>query len=267
MSSSNRHGSAVGCNVIAQASVRASPEEITALRRSPGALGAVAFPPSLLRHADEQTVVGLAAVLRAVREGGLDPAGFGTWGVVSAPRFPGRGRFDSAFPEFLEEGAWGVSPHLVPNHSLHSVSGIVSQALGARGPNLGVGGAPGEELEAFLAAAVLLDDRSMAGVWIVLTGWDPGRDDAGRPGDFGACDALALALILAATTEGSPGTRLWLHPGGVQVESPTGAFEGWLASGTRSTCWRVDGGHGSELVPLGNVGPDTGRVAVKRGKA
>jgi hypothetical protein len=87
----------------------------------------------------------------------------------------------------------------------------------------------------------------------------------GQPGDFGACGGLALAL--AATTEGSSGTRLWLHPGGVQVESPTGAFEGWLGSGPRSTCWRVDGGHGSGSVPLGNLEPDAERVAVKREEA
>src|SRR5262249_50077268 len=61
-----RRAVAVGCDVVAHAAVRATAEELSALRRSPGTLGGVAPPASLLRHADEQTVVGLAAVLRAV---------------------------------------------------------------------------------------------------------------------------------------------------------------------------------------------------------
>jgi hypothetical protein len=241
---------AVGCDVVAHAAVRATADELPALRRSPGALGGAAVPPSLLRHADDQTVVGLAAVLRAVSRGGLDPGGFAGWSVVAAPRFLGRSTFEAVFPRFLAEGAWGVSPHLIPNHSLHAPSGTVSLALQARGPNLGVGGAPGGEAEAFLTAATFLAEGSVAGVWVVLTGWGAGRDAGPNPPP---CEALALALTAARA--GWAGTRLKLGPGVVHVEPASGAaaeddpvtvaLAGWigaLASGDGAKTWRVDRG-------------------------
>lgn len=219
----DRRASAVGCDVVAQAVVRATPDEIPALRRSPGTLGRVAFPPSLLRHADEQSVVGLVAVLRAVQECGLDPLGFADWGVVAAPRFLGRSAFDAAFPQFLAEGAWGVSPLLISSHSLHAVSGMVSQAIQAHGPNLGVGGTPGGETEALLTAAVLLDGGTVPGVWVVLTGWSPDWDGTGKAAPPGVCEALSLALT--AARPGWTGPRLRVAPGEVRVEPTTGSLD------------------------------------------
>jgi hypothetical protein len=243
---------AVGCDVVAHAAVRATADELPALRRSPGALGGAAVPPSLLRHADDQTVVGLAAVLRAVSRGGLDPCGFGGWSVVVAPRFLGRSTFEAVFPRFLAEGAWGVSPHLIPNHSLHAPSGTVSLALQARGPNLGVGGAPGGEAEAFLTAATFLAEGSVAGVWIVLTGRCAGRDGGPTPNPP-PCEALALAVTAARARW--TGTRLRLAPGVVDLEPAAGAsvaddpvaaaLAGWIgapASGDAAKTWRVDRG-------------------------
>jgi hypothetical protein len=153
--------------LIARGAFRASLEDFPTLRKAPDPSGQVAVHPSLLRHADEQTVVGLAAVFRAVLEGGLDLAGFGDWSVLAAPRYHGRAAFERAFPTFQREGAWGVSPHLIPAHSLHSPSGTISQALKAQGANLGVGGTPGGEREALLFASTLLRVGGIAGVWVV----------------------------------------------------------------------------------------------------
>lgn len=240
--SPTRRALALGGDVVAQAVVRATAAEIPALRKSPGAPGGPAVAPSVLRHVDEQTVAGASAVLRAVHEWGLDPAGFADWGVVAAPRFLGRSAFESAFPQFQAEGAWGVSPLLIANHSLHSISGTVSQVLKAHGPNLGVGGAPGGEAEAFLAAAMMLHDGSAPGVWVVLTGWTPGWDGGKADGSTGVCEALALALRVPE--KNWKGTRLWVAPGSVTVEDA-----GSRAADGSSTRWRVDAGEPRDGAP------------------
>lgn len=250
---------AVGCDLLGCASLRVSAAALPALRRSPGSLGGAPFPPSLLRHADGQTVVALAAVLRAVEVSGLDPSGFGGWSVVAAPRHLGRAAFDAAFPLYQAEGAWGVSPHLISSHSLHAVSGAVSQALGAHGPNLGAGGTPGSEDEALLAAAVLLGGGGgapSAGAWVVLSGWDDALDGAGRPDLPAACSALALALRASVSTSLWSGHRLLIRPGSVVVVAPPGgqtdadgarpAIEAWIdpaAGPVGATTWRFEGAH------------------------
>jgi hypothetical protein len=235
-----RQVSAVDCDVIAQAMFRANPAEIPALRKAPGGS---TVPAALLRHSDEQTVVGLAAVLRAIREGGLDPDGFGEWAVLAAPRFLGRAAFERAFPQFRAEGAWGVSPHLIPAHSLHSPSGTISQALKAHGPNLGVGGTPGGEHEALLFAATLLQAEASPGVWVVLTGRVDERDGSEPSGDY-----EALALALTAPTSASEGPRLRISPGDVQfLRAPDAAglsVADWLVPGLRRS---------DEARPLGPI--------------
>jgi hypothetical protein len=225
------------CDLVAWAFARATEAELRALRRSPGTLGGAPPAAGLLKQADEQSVIGLAAVLRAVADGGLDPSGFARWGVVSAPRLLGLSAFRAAFPQFLAEGAWGVAPLLVSSHSLHSPSGVISQALGAHGPNLGAGGAPGSEAQAFLAASALLDGPSADGVWVVLTGSEPGAPgpDGGAPITF---EAVALALTPARP--GWPGRRLLVGPGWVDV-----------VDAGRASRWRPSGPHFRVGVPAG----------------
>jgi hypothetical protein len=232
------------CALIARGAYRATPEEVPALRKAPDPSGGFPVNPSLLRHADEQTVVGLAAVLLAIHEGGLDPAGFGDWAVLAVPRYLGRATFEKVFPTFQEEGAWGVSPHLIPAHSLHSPSGTISQALKAHGPNLGVGGTPGGEREALLYASTLLLSGSTPGVWVVLTGREGEVNGASPAGDY-----EALALALTASKPGFEGPRFRVSPDEVGlvggVESLTRDVARWLAPGT----FRVDAGHASRAIP------------------
>jgi hypothetical protein len=159
----------VSCDVVAWASVRASAADLPGLRKAPGTLGDQPMANGLLRHVDEQTVVAVAAVLQAVRDSGLEPSSFDRWSVLAAPRFLGRAKFEASFPEYRDEGAWSVSPHLIPGHSLHSPSGTISQALHAHGANLGIGGTHGGEREAFLVAATWLEAGWSEGVWIILT--------------------------------------------------------------------------------------------------
>ena len=193
---SSTRSCAVCCDVAADATVRVGVESLAELRRHPGEGCEDPLPASFLKHADEQTVAGLAAVFKAIHTAGLSASTFRDWGVVAAPRFLGRPAMAAALQRFQAEGAWGVSPHLIPHRSLHSISGTVSQALKIHGPNFGVGGGPGGAVEVLLAAAALLEGKKLPGVWVVLTCLDPEKapEEGGRPAPGTRCVGLALAL-------------------------------------------------------------------------
>jgi hypothetical protein len=209
--------------------VRVPYEAVAELRRRPGPVCGEPLPQAFLKHADEQTVVGLAAVYQAIHDHALAAAAgstpFAGWAVLAAPRFLGRPTLVGALQRFVAEGAWGVSPHLIPHRSLHSISGTVSLALKIQGPNFGVGGGPGAAAEALLAAAAVLECRRAPGVWVVLTGMDPEEppQDTGQPAP-GACFA-ALALALTPSRPGSAAIRLRIVGGaaGAARGSPAGA--------------------------------------------
>jgi hypothetical protein len=194
--------------VAARGVVQATAAEIATLRPQLGPVGGKPLPAGFVKHLDEQTVVGLAAVYRATHEHDLDASGFGDWGVLAAPRFFGRAAMAAAVQRFAAEGAWGISPHLIPHRSLHSLSGSISQALVIRGPNFGVGGGPEGAGEGLLAALALTSRREVPGVWIVLTGWDPELVPlaSGPGGPPPVCGAVALAL--AASRPDWQGLRL-----------------------------------------------------------
>jgi hypothetical protein len=186
--------------VAAWGVVRAGVDDLKALRQNPGAAGEP-LPAAFLKHADDQTVAGLAAVFRAINQHGLTGTDFTRWAVLAAPRFLARAALAQALKRFALEGAWGVSPHLIPHRSLHSVSGTVSQALKIHGPNFGVGGGPCGAAKAVLAAAALVADPRLPGTWLVLTGWnwEPGLEAPTEPSRNGhaeaaTCSAVALAL-------------------------------------------------------------------------
>jgi hypothetical protein len=243
----------VSCDVVAWGVCLASAADLPSLRKSPGTLGFEPLPNGLLRHVDEQTVVGVAAVLRAVGESGLDPSSFGRWSVLAAPRFLGRAKFEASFSQYLVEEAWGVSPHLVPGHSLHSPSGTISQVLHAHGPNLGIGGTAGGEREAFLVAATWLDAGWADGVWMVLTSRDPAPTGEAVVSEPGSYRALALALVPAGSRPESDVPRLHIGPRTIDLESSSvdrsarTELLDWLkpAGGPvgSGTIWRADAGH------------------------
>ncbi|HEY7330413.1 MAG TPA: hypothetical protein VH592_22425 [Gemmataceae bacterium] len=209
---------AMCCEVAAEAVVRVSLASLADLRRNPGPVHGEPLPVSLLKHSDEQTVAGLSAVYQAIAKAGWHTTCFRDWGVVAAPRFLGRPAMEAALRRFAAEGAWGVSPHLIPHRSLHSVSGTVSQALKIHGPNFGVGGGPEGPIEALLAATALLHGKRLPGVWVVLTCLRPElpADQAGRSALGAQAVGLALALtpITPSSSSGTGGIgdeRLRLH--------------------------------------------------------
>lgn len=193
---------AICCDVAAHAVKRVSLDSLPELRRNPGPSYPAPLPACFLKHADEQTVAGLCAVSQAIEAGGLQASDFRDWGVLAAPRFLGRPAMASALQRFAVEGAWGVSPHLIPHRSLHSISGTVSQALKMHGPNFGVGGGPGGAVEVLLAAAALLESKHLPGVWVVLTCLTPELppDEAGRMPPGTQAVGLALALTPVRTS-------------------------------------------------------------------
>jgi hypothetical protein len=248
--------SAVCCDVAAFGVVRSTPDDLKSQRQNPGVVPGEPLPPAFLKHADEQTVVALAAVLRAIHAHGLGTLSFRDWGVLAAPRFQGRIAMAVAIQRYLAEGAWGISPHLIPHRSLHAVSGTISQVLKIHGPNFGVGGGPGSAGELFLTAAALLGRGNVPGLWVVLTGWDqePAPTREGRCDNAGVCSALALALLPARPE--ARGLRLRLLPPCRQEQAAPGAAEtlgpgslerllAVLANGRwpRTTViWRLEGG-------------------------
>jgi hypothetical protein len=200
------------CDVAAVGVARATPETLPALRQKPGVAPCGTLPVAFLKHADEQTVVGLAAVLQAVRDYHLTDTSFTDWAALAAPRFQGRLALAAALNRFAAEGAWGISPHLIPHRSLHAISGTVSQALKIHGPNFGVGGGPGSAADVLLAATALLGGRDVPGVWVVMTGWspEPVPNREGRTSSLAVCNAVALALV--PSRPGWHGLRLRVAP-------------------------------------------------------
>jgi hypothetical protein len=194
---------AVRCRIGAFAVLHETPEAIVHRRRQPPGCGTEKLPVGFFKQAEDQTVVGLAAVFAALNAHGWHARSFADWGVIAAPTFFGRVNCAHALQRFQAEGAWGASPHLVPQQSLHAISGTVSQALAIHGPNFGVGSLG----DAFLLAAAMLSDGVLPGLWLVLTGhgteWIPAAD---RPVPAPVCSGVALALT--ADTSGAAGPHL-----------------------------------------------------------
>jgi hypothetical protein len=207
---------AVSCSLAAQGRVRVPVEALPELRRRPGPVPPDTLPTSFLKHADEQTIAGLAAVYHAIADHGLAGTDFSRWGVLAAPRFLGRNTVGAALTRFDAEGAWGVSPHLIPHRTLHSISGTVSHALKIHGPNYGVGGGPGAVFEVLLAAAALLDRQQLPGIWVVLTLMDPELPPipSGQPvpGTFAVGQTLALVPLQAGVVLPRLQVSVAVHP-------------------------------------------------------
>ena len=195
----------LSCPVAVHATVICRAAGIGALREA-SVLGAPPLPPRFLRHADEHTVVGIRAVQEAMAAIGQSPknprAGASDrFAVVAAPCGAGRPASARTLVSLREGGPVTVSPHVVPQCSLHAVASAVSVGLRIHGPNIGVGGGPEALSEAFVTALSLLDEPGVEGCWLVLTAWDeePVLDVRGDvPGDA-VCRAVALALDRAAT--------------------------------------------------------------------
>jgi hypothetical protein len=194
------------CRVAAAAAVRASTETIAQWRRQPVSVGKDSMPLSFLKHAEDQTVLGLQAVLRTLEQQEVKQQMFADWGVVAASQFLGRMSVAQTLERYHQEGPWAVSPHLIPHQSLHAISGTISQALKIYGPNFGIGGGPHACVDAFLLAAALLADGHLPGLWLIMTGHDaeviPLRDSGTSTPAMGQALALALTAAPAENFDG-----------------------------------------------------------------
>lgn len=191
-------------SVIAAGSLRVPLWEIATLRRDPGPAVGRPVAGARLKHADEQTVLAVAAVLRTVEAAGWSGRDFTDWGVVAAPRFPGRLSLAPWLERFRKRGAASVSPLLIPNLSLHAMAGSISLTLGAHGLNFGVGGGHGHLEEALLCVLTACDEPSTNHLWMVATEWrpEPVPDVAGS--SQVASEGIAVVLALApADAEGA----------------------------------------------------------------
>ncbi len=208
------------CQVLAYGVVRAPFEAIAGLRKTPGPPGSPKVAPPLLKHADEQTVLGLAATLRALVHFQLAGRSFEDWAVVAAPRYVGRMQTIFHIDRFRRQGASTVSPLIIPHLSLHSTSGTISLALRSRGPNFGVGGAHGHLGEGLLAA-LSAGDEAPEGTWFVATAWDPEPvpDMERQCANAVTGHALALALTTKAIEGVEPIGSVRFVPAAAEVPS------------------------------------------------
>jgi hypothetical protein len=152
--------------------------------------------PQLLRYSDEQTLASLVAISEAIRSANMTNNDFHDWAIVSSSRSLGRTAFAGVIDKYQDEGPWGVSVHVIPHCTSHSVAGTVSLALQSHGPCLGAGVAGNDELDALLAAACILRQPDWFGAWIVFSAWSPELeiDKAGRPVSESLCLAAAIAV-------------------------------------------------------------------------
>lgn len=196
------------CTVVAHAIVEARAAEVPTLRTRQAQVWAPRLPAPLIRQADDQTILGLAALGQALESADFGADAFSAWTVLAAPRFLGRAAQAASLERSRTDGPWGVSPHFVAHRSLHALPGTASLALRARGPNLGVGGGPGGEGDALLTAVTFLQSGEVPGVWVLLTGFDP-EPVPTRQGEIPA-DALCRAVAVALTPDrpGHAGLRL-----------------------------------------------------------
>ena len=230
--------SASGCVLESHSIVEVPLSEIRDLRDAPVPAGAPALPPRFLRHCDEHTVVGVRAVLEAIAAL-PDPARpLDRYGVIGAPRLAWRITGAQTLVQVAEAGGIAVSPHVVPQCSLHALASAVSVALGMHGPNLGASGGPEALSEGLYTAVSLVNASGCDGLWLVLTELDeePALDAAGRPTNDPLCRAVALALRQhSANDEGAVTFTIRIADPVVQRDS----FMGGVSHGLADFAWAI----------------------------
>ena len=258
IASSTLPGSA-GCSIRGHAVVASRLSSLAALRDAASPPGCPALPPHFLRHSDEHTVVAVRAVLAAIA-GLPKPVAFDRCGIVAAPCQAGR---IAAARSLTQRQAGGVSPHVVPQCSLHSLGDAVSVALGMHGPHIGVGGGPDALAEGLFAAVSLFQGGTASGcdlAWLVVTDWDtePLLDAAGIPTNDPSCRALAM-LLAPADPADDDRLRLSLHGPSAAVvaalpaDPPAGGLAAFCravemcATGSVLTSWAVSCPWGAEI--------------------
>ena len=204
------------CAVVGHGTAHATLEQISLLRKDPGPGRPKALEFQILKHADDHTVLGLVAMMQALAKwpSGAD---FADWGIVAAPRWPGRLGTAHALERYQSDGPRGVSPLAIPNVCLHSLSGTVSLVFGMHGPNFGVGGGLASVADGLLAGLVMQLEQQPPGTWVLFSEWDA---EPGQGGHDATTPARALALALAPVEQAPAAPRLCLRPAVLPVSTP-----------------------------------------------
>ena len=245
------------CGIRTHAIVEAPLSAMAMLRDAPLPADGPVLPPRFLRHCDEQTVVAVRAVLDAIACL-PEPLPLDRCGVVGAPCQAGRIATARSLAQLRVGGAVTVSPHIVPQCSLHSLAGAVSVALGMHGPHLGIGGGPDALAEGLFTALTLFHGGAAAhcdAVWLLASQWDtePELDSSGEAINDPVCRAVALLLVPEARAANDRLT-LTLHvpdtlPDDVERTSLADfcrALE-MCAAGSALTAWGVSCPWGAEV--------------------
>lgn len=196
-------GRTVRLAIVAHGTAALTAPELAAVRqRSQGCLSPGLGPrfeklkPQFLKHSDEQTLAALVAASAAIDQAErIDD--FGQWAIVSSTRYLARTAFAAVIDKYQLDGPWGVSVQAIPHGTPHAVASTLSLALGIHGPCIGVGGAVGDEPQAMLSAAGLLQDGRRPGAWLLFSAWSPPvLTESGGPVIAEAtCAAAALAVV------------------------------------------------------------------------
>lgn len=188
--------------ILAGGRANLSLADIAAARQTVAGKFSAALKPQLLKHSDPQTLSAIEALSAATHQLGCSQdidlgGGFADWAIISATQYLGRSAFAAVIEKYQIDGPWGVSVQVIPHTSPHAVASTLSLALASHGPCIGVGAAPGEEPQALLTAATLLERPEIPGAWLVLSGWlqEQATDDACQPAVEGRCRAVALAVV------------------------------------------------------------------------
>jgi hypothetical protein len=229
--------SAIACAVVSATWQAVPSADLAKLRHQLAAAFSKTLSLGILKQVDDQSLLALHSLKQATENFGPGADDCSAWGLVAAPRLLGRKRIAEALFKFQTEGAWSVSPHIIPHCSLHSLPGLLSQGLKIHGPNIGAGGMPGAEAEALWAGLTFLEGERLEGTWIVLTGWDGETESPNR-----LCQAVVLGLRRASEHPSLP--RLIFFPGGhLSGARPFSLESAGEAIRQRKDCrWDIGGG-------------------------
>ena len=199
--------------VVAFQAIEVPLAAVADLRAVPDPEGSPPLPKRFLRHADEHSVL----AVRAVQETIADIAGINCrgHGVIAAPCQAGRIGSSRTLTQYAEGGGATVSPHIVPQASLHAMAAAVSVGLGMHGPSLGVGGGATALAEGLLTLAALVDAPNVEAWWLVGTQFvgEPLLDATGEPkGDTDVTSVEAVALLITPTATAAVPPQWWLDP-------------------------------------------------------
>ncbi len=172
-------------------------------------------------------------------------------GVVAAPCQAGRIVTARSLSQLRTGGAVTVSPHIVPQCSLHSVAGAVSVALGLHGPHLGIGGGLDALAEGLFTAFSLFQSGACTACWLLVSDWqdEPALDEAGGPLGDPVCRGLALLLVPESAAGAAAARVVLAQPSGLVAPLPAdeepvdlSAFAraiGMCAAGAALASWGV----------------------------